>query len=170
MKKLQLPQLVTALFILFFISGTAFSQQPTKKSPKEREEKIEQLKIAFITKELNLTSEEAQQFWPVYNEMNDKIKLEKKSQRKTSQELKKNHDSFSDADFKSKIASILDSETREVELKSKYIGEIAAIISYKKASKLLSLEQRFKRELLSQLNKRTEPGQKQRQGSGPRGK
>tara|TARA_B110000503_G_scaffold70903_1_gene110176 strand:- start:1183 stop:1695 length:513 start_codon:yes stop_codon:yes gene_type:complete len=170
MKKLQLSQLVAALFMLFFVSGTSFSQQPSKKGSKEREERIEQLKISFITKELNLTSKEAQQFWPVYNEMNDKIIHEKKAQRETSQELKKNHDSFSDNDFKSKIASVLESESREVELKSKYIGEIAAIISYKKASKLLSLEQRFKRELLSQLNKRTEPGQKQRQGSGPRRK
>lgn len=33
--------------------------------PKER---IKALKVAYITKELNLTSAEAEKFWPVYND------------------------------------------------------------------------------------------------------
>lgn len=32
-----------------------------------RESAVESLKIAFITKQLNLMPEEAQKFWPVYN-------------------------------------------------------------------------------------------------------
>lgn len=35
---------------------------------------IETLRTAYITKELNLTSEEAQKFWPVYNEYTGEIK------------------------------------------------------------------------------------------------
>ncbi|HEY8396824.1 MAG TPA: hypothetical protein VIK80_02720 [Flavihumibacter sp.] len=31
-------------------------------------ERLEALKIAYLTKELNLTAEEAQKFWPVYNQ------------------------------------------------------------------------------------------------------
>ncbi|OZA24427.1 MAG: hypothetical protein B7X86_08430 [Sphingobacteriales bacterium 17-39-43] len=30
-------------------------------------ERIEAIKVAFITKKLDLTTEEAQKFWPVYN-------------------------------------------------------------------------------------------------------
>ena len=39
-----------------------------------RSEKIEALKIAFITKELNLSPEEAQRFWPVYNNYTQELK------------------------------------------------------------------------------------------------
>ncbi len=39
-----------------------------------RGEKLEALKVAFITKELNLTSVEAQKFWPVYNGYFDELK------------------------------------------------------------------------------------------------
>lgn len=35
---------------------------------------IETLRTAYITKELNLTSDEAQKFWPVYNEYAGEIK------------------------------------------------------------------------------------------------
>ena len=55
---------------------------------RERREKIEMYKIQFISEKLNLTKEEAQSFWPVYNEhkkamdeifankINDEIQLE----------------------------------------------------------------------------------------------
>ena len=39
-----------------------------------RSERLEALKIAFITKELNLSPEEAQRFWPVYNNYSQELK------------------------------------------------------------------------------------------------
>jgi len=39
-----------------------------------KEERLQALKMAYITKELKLTPEEAQQFWPVYNKYFDEIK------------------------------------------------------------------------------------------------
>ena len=35
-------------------------------------ERVQALKVAFITKALNLTSAEAEKFWPIYNEFQDK--------------------------------------------------------------------------------------------------
>ena len=58
---------------LLLVSGISTAQ------PGSGKEKIESLKIAFITKRLDLTSKEAQQFWPLYNEYNDKIKAIKKN-------------------------------------------------------------------------------------------
>jgi len=40
----------------------------------DRQSKIEALKIAYITKELNLSAEEAQKFWPVFNEYAKNLK------------------------------------------------------------------------------------------------
>lgn len=39
-----------------------------------RGEKIEAIKVAYITRELNLTADEAQRFWPVYNEYFKELK------------------------------------------------------------------------------------------------
>ena len=37
-------------------------------------ERVEAVKIAYFTKELNLTSEEAQKFWPLYNTYFEELK------------------------------------------------------------------------------------------------
>ncbi len=50
----------------------AFAQQPNRPDDKQRKdwmEKIQNERIAFFTKELDLTTEEAQAFWPVYNDV-----------------------------------------------------------------------------------------------------
>lgn len=58
------------IFLLAFFVGLSYFclAQPN------RAEKLEALKVAFITKELNLSSEEAQKFWPVYNGYFDELK------------------------------------------------------------------------------------------------
>ena len=56
-------------------------QAQSKKS--EWQEKVMSEKIAFITTELELTPEEAQVFWPVYNQI-AKEKFEKQKQVKTA--------------------------------------------------------------------------------------
>ena len=58
------------LLTIFFLMITSISiAQPRLK---EKKEKIKALKIAYITEELELTSEEASKFWPLFNAYEDK--------------------------------------------------------------------------------------------------
>ena len=66
----------------------------------EKRKKIEIQKIAFITKALDLSSEEAQVFWPVYNNFSDEMKTIKERRREV----------FS----KYAIKSFLESSTSEI--------------------------------------------------------
>ncbi|MDX2360518.1 MAG: hypothetical protein QNK23_06910 [Crocinitomicaceae bacterium] len=136
------------LLAILFIGPSVFAQQDGGR----KKDKIEQLKIAFITTELALTSEEAEKFWPIYNEMAAAIKAENKLQKKIGKELRNPAQELSEADYKKKSSAILDSQIKEAQLKKEYHDKFAAIIGYKKATKLLSLEQRFKRELLNRVN------------------
>jgi hypothetical protein len=137
------------LIASLLISTLSFAQEGDRTT---RRQKVQQLKIAFFTKELDLSTEEAEKFWPVYNEMAKEIKSKKRDRKVLSKELKEGFDSLSDADFKKKTTEILDLEIEEAELKKEYINKIAGIIGYKKATKLLSLEAKFKRELLNKLS------------------
>ena len=49
--------------ILFLNMSTELIAQERR----EHYQRIEAIKVAFITKKLDLTTEEAQKFWPVYN-------------------------------------------------------------------------------------------------------
>lgn len=44
-------------------------------------ERIEALKVAYVTKELNLSAEEAQKFWPVHNSYFEELKRARKENR-----------------------------------------------------------------------------------------
>ena len=56
---------------LFFHGYFCLSQQPPVEDDANR---VEVVKMAYITRELNLTPQEAQNFWPVYNNYENEIK------------------------------------------------------------------------------------------------
>ena len=140
------------LFLL--IAVAAMAQQ--KGEPGKKREKVEQLRVAYLTKHLELTTEEAEKFWPVYNEFTDKLRESKKTKMKLAKELKENVDNLKDSEIKTKTDAILSEEQKEVDLKREYNPKIAAVIGYKRTVKLVSLEREFRQELRKELQKRRE--------------
>ncbi len=68
------------LIMIFALCGFTYSL-PAQNIKTERTEKVQALKIAFITQKLELTSDEAQKFWPVYNRYETEIKQVMKNNR-----------------------------------------------------------------------------------------
>jgi hypothetical protein len=149
MKKLVILMLALASFQM-----TALAQP--KGEGKAKKEKIQEMKIAYITKELDLSATEAEKFWPVYNEMGKKVKESRKAKRELIKDLNTNLETLSEAEVKTKVDAIQQKESDELKLKKEYGDKIGGIIGYKKAVKLVSLERKFKEELLKELKKRQE--------------
>ncbi|MES2588533.1 MAG: hypothetical protein V4622_06085 [Bacteroidota bacterium] len=141
------------LLATFFISFGSLNAQDEPMHPK-RHEKVKQLKIAYFTEQLALTSAESEKFWPIYNEMEEKIKLSRKANKKINDELSTNAETFKDEDFKRNVNKIFDNEIAETNIKKEYYTKIAQAIGYKKATKVLKLEKEFKQKLLQELKKR----------------
>lgn len=96
--------------IMFLLSATlSTNAQPGKP---EREEKIEKFKIAFITERLDLTVEEAQKFWPVYNQFNNEMK-ELRKFRKPGADFKEELKNMSDADVEKMIDTEMANRQKE---------------------------------------------------------
>ena len=137
------------IIALFFVSNTAFSQDCPRY--KENREKIETEKIAFITDKLNLTVEEAQNFWPVYNEFQNKkeeIFIEK---RKMHKSIIKNIDTLSDKDIIEALNKINGLKLKEVQLEKEYTDKFLKVLPPKKVILLHKTEMEFKRSLLKKL-------------------
>ena len=65
------------LIIVFATAATFAKAQAPEQPPQVSEQKqqdIEALKVAFISKELELTPTEAEKFWPVYNQYSKELK------------------------------------------------------------------------------------------------
>lgn len=138
------------MLLLLVFSFDAYSQPP-RGQRSEKRERVKQLKIAYFTEELDLSEEDAEKFWPIYNEMEEKIRAEKKKARSATEGLKNNIDSMSDAEVESKMKEALDARIKESELQKDYLVKIGNVIGFKKAAKVVSLEAQFKRELVKRL-------------------
>src|SRR5688572_11227273 len=65
----------TAIIIAMMIIGiNARAQPPQGPDGDNKGERIEALRIAFISRELNLSPQEAEKFWPVYNQFRGDLK------------------------------------------------------------------------------------------------
>ena len=129
-----------------FYSVAAFAQSNDKK------EKIESFKVAFITQKLNLTTKEAQQFWPIYNEYLDKIETLKNARKKELRSSNINIDNFSDKELEAMLDNEFLSKEKEVELSKEYFNKFKTAIPVKKVILLYKAEDEFKRELLRQIS------------------
>ncbi len=70
MKKFILGLLIT----ISCSTAVIAQQQRPPLSPGEKEQKIEALYVAYMTRELNLTEEEAQKFWPVHAQFDKEVR------------------------------------------------------------------------------------------------
>ncbi len=121
---------------------------------KNNRDKIESLKVGFISTQLNLSTEEAERFWPVYNKFNDEqIKLKRNAKLNILDELDAvNTMSASDAD--KYLQEMIQFKSNEVELIKRYSIEFKKVLPVQKVVMLFKAENDFKKELLKQLKDR----------------
>ncbi|MFN2262042.1 MAG: hypothetical protein ABR595_08275 [Psychroflexus sp.] len=133
---------ITLFAILFFIGVTNYAQ--------EDGQKIEQLKIAFFTDELNLTSKEAKRFWPVYNK-HDKLYNEMKENKwKNIKSRLKSIKSLSDSEAEDLLEDYMAYKQQRVDYREDFIKELKTVISPKQIMMLKKAEYDFHKKLLKQ--------------------
>ena len=113
---------------------------------RERYEQIEAIKVAFITSKLDLTSDEAQKFWPVYNNYQKELIELMKKRREDRQKT--------DIAPNEKINADLTYESKMLELKKKYKKLYLRAIPAEKVLLLYQAEREFREHLIKQLNHR----------------
>lgn len=131
----------------------------SQESAESRKDKIESLRIAYITKELSLSTNEAQQFWPVYNQFQEELKVIRKNRKLDIIEAKINFDSMTDVEIAKMIDGDFQFQQLELDLRKKYVEEYKKVLPVRKVAKLLRAEHTFKIELLREF--------RNRQGEGP---
>jgi tRNA U34 5-carboxymethylaminomethyl modifying GTPase MnmE/TrmE len=117
-------------------------------SKKDRIEKLKSQKVAFLTEKIDLTSAEAQEFWPIYNEFSDQMDEIHEKTKKNIIDLHKSMDSLSDAEKEAAIDRHVNYEVREAELEKEYHEKFKEVLSIDKLIKLYEAEHEFKKKML----------------------
>ena len=128
--------------ILFLNMSTELIAQERR----EHYQRIEAIKVAFITKKLDLTTEEAQKFWPVYNNYQKELMVLMRKRREDRQKT--------DIDPNEKINVDLTYESRMLDLKKKYKKLYLKVITAEKVLLLYQAEREFREHLIKQLKHR----------------
>ena len=133
-----------ALMVLTMLASGVFSQ--TTPNAKLKKEKIEAQKVAFLTEKLQLTTEQSQKFWPVYNEYSAKKEVLSKAYRTHPKGFRKAELTETQAD--SVILADIQHEQAMLDLKKEYIAKFKGVLPSSKVAKLANAEREFRKMLL----------------------
>jgi len=144
-----MKHLLIALFILSGAYSGLYAQKCDDNCKKK--DQIKAQKVAFITDKLQLTVEEAQQFWPVYNEMNKKSDEIEVQIRTIVQNYKKNKETLSITELETMSDKMMELQSYSTKLDAEYYQKYKKVLPIRKIMELNQAEREFKHELLKQL-------------------
>jgi len=139
--------LILLLFIFAFGQGMA--------QEKNKRDYIKSLKIAFITENLNLTTDEAQRFWPVYNNYEDQRYLQVYKEYKEIKHLLRDKEfgDVSETQASRTLDRLITIKKNSLELEKKLFDDLSDFIPSTKILYLKKLEDDFNHKLLEKLKK-----------------
>ena len=140
------------LLILFSI--LLFTTQTN--AQKGKNDQLKTLKISYISEVLELTSDEAQNFWPIYNEHQDKIhKLRRIKQKELMEKITSSGgiDALAEKEAEKILDEFMAIENNIQVEQSNMYSELRQVISVKKVLKLHRAENEFNRKLIQRLRR-----------------
>jgi hypothetical protein len=152
----HLKFLVILVFVIF-TSQVALSQHHRHPHPecKQHREHIKAERVAYITKQLDLSVKEAQKFWPVYNEYQKNIETVRDEKHTilfnmSGEKMKL----ITEKEAQDLLNKYFATTEKEHKLKKAYHQDLSKILSAKKIYLLYNSEKAFKRKLVKELRGR----------------
>jgi hypothetical protein len=137
------------LFSLAFLPFIGFAQLPGGggQNPGDQKRRMEAMEVAYMTRELNLSAEDAQKFWPVFNKYRD--------------EMKAVHGNTG-------ITDPLDRQQRLLDIRKKYRNDFSRTLGQERGIRVFQSEDRFRQMAKGAMERRNELRKKMGPGGGGR--
>ncbi len=144
--------------ILMASSLASYSQEPGQK---EKLERYRSMKIAYFTENIELTPEEAEKFWPLYNAYDEKKNVLRKEVRRRSRQFSKENEQMSEKEIEENLDRIIEIRRMETELDEEFHHALKEFLPPAKIMKLYITEVRFREYMLQQIREdRHGPGRR----------
>jgi hypothetical protein len=114
-------------------------------------EKLNSFKIGFFTKKLNLTSEEAEKFWPVYNEYQRQKNLIQLDKIAIIRNFNQNENSLKDNELTDMGDKLVADIVQESSLAATFHNKLKEVLSPAKVIRFYQAENQYKIQLLNEL-------------------
>jgi hypothetical protein len=109
--------------LMIMMPYLAISQPPNPPRPGQTAERMQSIQVAYLTRELNLSPQDAEKFWPVYNRYQDEMKTVLMNR------------SEGDA---------LDKQQKVLDIRKKYKTDFTKVLGADRTNRLFEAEIRFR--------------------------
>ena len=114
-------------------------------------EKLNVYKIAFFTRRLNLTSQEAEKFWPVYNEYQKQKNLIQQEKVTLIRDFNQNESTLNDNQLTELGDKLIASIVQESSLAVTFHKKLKEVLPPAKVIRFYQVENQYKAQLLNEL-------------------
>lgn len=132
------------LFIILFPFIYSGAQNPNQ-------EKLNNFKIGFFTKKLNLSSAEAEKFWPVYNDYQSQRNLVQLEKMKINRTFNQGGNSLNDNQLAAMGDQYVECLVQESELAVTFHKKLKEVLPPAKVIQYYQAENQYKAQLLNEL-------------------
>jgi Spy/CpxP family protein refolding chaperone len=140
--------LFRSLLLLCLLAALPAVAQSGQGDRQARMSQLENAKIAYITEKVSLTQDQAQRFWPVYNEYSAKRRELYHTMRKLRTD---DQNALSDAQVKENLTKAFALRQQEVDLEKDYFNKFQKLLSIQQVGKLFQAERQFTKEVLRRV-------------------
>jgi len=129
----------STLIAICLIPLATMAQPPAKQGPNPDQKKIESMEVAYMTRELNLSPEEAQKFWPVFNKYREEVKA---------------------VNTNTSITDPLEKQQKVLDIRKKYRTEFGRALGQDKAQSVFTSEDQFRHMVRGAMQMRKKAAEK----------
>ena len=141
-------------YYFFILFGMLLSRSAGAQNKKDA---IEVIRVKWITDSLRLTPLEAQQFWPLYNDYQQKLEDLRVQRRQARRNMKENFEGMSDKDIEAFIDQELDFKQKELDLAKDFHKKMKAVLPMKKVAVYYRTIEQFNKWIVEHAGQKNGP-------------
>jgi hypothetical protein len=143
--------LLIAIPELFLNAQDKPRQDRDDQERQERFERFRSMKIAYYSERIEFTSEEAEQFWPVYNEFDRQTAALNRQSKAQFRDFESKVDAITEEQVEEMIDQYVETQKKQAQLAEDFHAQFKKILPPKKIMTLYITEVQFREDMLRRL-------------------
>ncbi|WP_460618664.1 hypothetical protein [Hymenobacter ruber] len=139
-------RLLSIAALLLVLAPAAHAQGGGRRG--QRLGQLENAKIAFITNRVSLTQDQAQKFWPIYNEFSDHRRELNRNGRLLRRDVT---EGMTDQQIRDNFTQAFNMRQQELNLEKEYFDKFQKVISLRQVAQLFQAERDFTKEVIKRV-------------------
>lgn len=141
--------LFTLVLLFFAMPAVSYAQDSDVQTRKKWFQEVRNYKYDFFTKEMELTKEQQNAFFPEYEAMEKAIFMVNKEAREMESKITNSKDAVSDTEYEAAALALTKIKQKEGEIEMEYFTKFEKILSKKQLFLLKRAENKFTQSILN---------------------